>query len=226
MWNRIFNPENIIFQVTDRLFNIVLLSVLWLFLCIPVVTAGPATAALYYALVKCIRRREPMPFKNYFQSFRANFKDGLLTGLICLVAGQILAMGFFLLLPSVLAGTKRGMLVFGVYCVFLLLVMGIMAYLFPLLSRYAMGTGRLFGTAVRLGLKHLPSTLLLAVLMVLGVVLCIEFWILLPVMPSLVGLLASGPLERIFKRYTAAEAEGEREEEAEDGEREKPWYLR
>ena len=42
--------------------DIVGLSILWTFLCLPIVTAGPATAALYYTVVKCLRRRDSGAF--------------------------------------------------------------------------------------------------------------------------------------------------------------------
>lgn len=52
----------------------------------PVVTIGPAAAALYYTVVKCTRRRESGAFGYYFRSFRANFKPGLWAGLIAIPA--------------------------------------------------------------------------------------------------------------------------------------------
>ena len=39
----IFNPENGFYRVTEKLVDLVLLSVFWLFCCIPVVTIGPST---------------------------------------------------------------------------------------------------------------------------------------------------------------------------------------
>ena len=47
-----FNPEKGIWAWLSTMVDIVGLSVLWIFLCLPVVTIGPATAALYYTVVK------------------------------------------------------------------------------------------------------------------------------------------------------------------------------
>ena len=53
-----FNPEKGIWVWLSTLVDICGLSILWTFLCLPVITAGPATAALYYTVVKCVRGRE------------------------------------------------------------------------------------------------------------------------------------------------------------------------
>ena len=53
-----FNPEKGIWAWLSTMVDIVGLSVLWIFLCLPVVTIGPATAALYYTVVKYVRKRE------------------------------------------------------------------------------------------------------------------------------------------------------------------------
>ena len=48
-----FNPEKGIWAWLSTLVDICGLSIVWIFLCLPVVTAGPATAALYYTDVNC-----------------------------------------------------------------------------------------------------------------------------------------------------------------------------
>ena len=81
-----FNPEKGIWAWLSTLVDLCGLSIVWVFLCLPVVTAGPATAALYYAVVKCIRGRESGAFAAYLRSFRANLKTGLLATLAVLPA--------------------------------------------------------------------------------------------------------------------------------------------
>ena len=85
-----FNPEKGIWVWLSTLVDVCGLSIVWIFLCMPVVTAGPATAALYYTAVKCVRGRESGAFGCYFRSFRANFKTGLWTTLAVLPAAALL----------------------------------------------------------------------------------------------------------------------------------------
>ena len=48
-------PDVPLFQLIYKLVNTVVAGVLWVLCCIPVVTAGAATTALYYTIVKTVR---------------------------------------------------------------------------------------------------------------------------------------------------------------------------
>ena len=58
--NSMFGPETKFFKVTNQIGNILLVSVLWLIGCIPVITIGTSTIAMYYAMVKAVRCEEGM----------------------------------------------------------------------------------------------------------------------------------------------------------------------
>ena len=64
MWRDIFNPENLVFRMLSKGVDFVGLSLLWLLLCIPIVTIGPATAALYYTVVKVFRQKKEDAFRT------------------------------------------------------------------------------------------------------------------------------------------------------------------
>ena len=85
-----FNPEKGIWAWLSTLVDVVGLSVLWIALCLPVATIGPATAALYYTVVKCVRKQENGAFGVYLRSFRSNLKTGLKATLIALPPAVIL----------------------------------------------------------------------------------------------------------------------------------------
>ena len=78
----IFNPENGFFRVTGKLVDLVILSAFWLFCSLPVVTVGPATAALYHTVVRCIRGNERDSWMLFFRTFKSNLKVGVLTSLV------------------------------------------------------------------------------------------------------------------------------------------------
>ena len=46
--NNIFNPDNKFFSFMGRVADLMILNLLCIVCCIPVVTAGPAIAAMYY----------------------------------------------------------------------------------------------------------------------------------------------------------------------------------
>ena len=65
MLEAIFNPENAVFCLMNKMLDLMVLSLVWALCCIPIITAGAASAALYHAVVKSVRRRS-------FEFFRAN----------------------------------------------------------------------------------------------------------------------------------------------------------
>ena len=196
-----FNPERGIWAALSTLVDVCGLSILWLFLCLPVVTIGPATAALYYTVVKCVRGRESGAFKYYLLSLRDNMKVGCAATLLCLLAGALLAGGYALMRANAASTSAAGVL-FGAYYTALLLPAGVLCWLFPLLGRFDYGVGGLFRTALQLTIAHLPSTVVVVLLTVQTAAFCIEEWWPVVFMPVIAALLASLFFEKIFQRHS------------------------
>lgn len=93
--NRLFNPENPIWRFVGNLADFCLLSILWYLSCIPIITAGCGTTALYYVTLKMASNQEGYTFAGWWKSFRLNFKQGTVIGLIFLVFGSVLGIDFF-----------------------------------------------------------------------------------------------------------------------------------
>ncbi len=221
MWRSIFNPQNGFFQAIDLIFNVAALSLLWVALCLPLVTAGPATAALYYSLVKCIRRGEPYPFKNFFESFRLNLKQGIFSGIICLIAGEALAHLLGVSYQMALAGNKTAVVLLTAEGVLSLALLGVVGLLFPVLSRFTLKLGDVFGLSFRLAATHPLATLAAGIVLAAGAFLAWLTPVSLLVVPALAGLLLSLPVERVLKGHMLRTMERPPEEEEE-----LPWYLR
>ena len=196
-----FNPEKGIWAWLSTLVDVVGLSLLWLLLCLPVVTLGPATAALYYTMVKCVRGRESGAFGHYLRSFRSNFKTGLGATLAVLPAVALL-IGAHLIVRWY--GTRLGGLLYVVYVAqyfVLILPAGVVCWLFPLLGRFDCRVGDLFRTSFQLAVAHLPSTVVIVLLTAQSAVFCLNRWWPAVFMPVVVMLLVSMFTERIFQKY-------------------------
>ena len=197
-----FNPEKGIWAWLSSLVDIVGLSVLWTALCLPVVTAGPATAALYYTVVKCVRKRESGAFGYYLRSFRDNLKTGAAATLIVLPAA-VLLLGLHHIVRWY--GTRTGGLLYILYVAqyfALMLPAGMLCWLFPLLGRFEYGVRDLFRTAFQLTLAHLPSTVVVVLLTAQAALFCIARWWPVVFMPVTAMLLVSLFTERIFQKYS------------------------
>ena len=208
-----FNPEKGIWAWLSTLVDVCGLSIAWIFLCLPVVTAGPATAALYYTVVKCVRGRESGAFGYFFRSFRDNFKTGLKTTLIVLPAAALL-----LALHHIVRwyGTRVGGVLYILYVAqyFALMVpAGMLCWLFPLLGRFDWEVRGLFRTAFQLTAAHLPSTVVIVLLTAQTAAFCVSYWWPVVFAPSAAMLLVSLFTERVFRKYVPELAPQEAEEE-------------
>ena len=57
----------------SKIADTLILCAIWLLCCIPIVTAGAASGALYYAYHKAIRQDKGHPYRAFFGAFKSNF---------------------------------------------------------------------------------------------------------------------------------------------------------
>ena len=65
--------------------DIIYIGLLWLICCLPIITIGPACTAMYYTMVKCVRRGRGHVTAEFFGAFRRNFIPSLKVWLIFLL---------------------------------------------------------------------------------------------------------------------------------------------
>ena len=82
-FDRITNSK--LYDLGEKLGDIMLLSLCWFICCIPVVTIGPSTAALYFSIHKRFEDKSETPVKDFFRSFRKNLGQGIALTLILLI---------------------------------------------------------------------------------------------------------------------------------------------
>ena len=69
--------KNPLFSFLNLLGQLILLSILWTICSLPVITIGASSAALYYTVVKVLRRNQDSLFAAFFREFRGNFLQSL-----------------------------------------------------------------------------------------------------------------------------------------------------
>ena len=65
-----FRGDSAYTQIMTKIFNIFWLSILWLLCCIPVITIGASTIALYYVMLKLVKDEETTVTREFFHSFK------------------------------------------------------------------------------------------------------------------------------------------------------------
>ena len=218
------NPDNRFFSLMGKVWDVFVINMIWLVLCLPIVTIIPATTALYYTMVKVIRRERGYVMKEFFRSFKRNFRQGSGISILAVVTTFVLYVDFRYSLLLIEEGKSTGNTFLGIFLVIAFLAAAVFMYISPVLSRFDMKFGALLKTSFYMATRHLLTTLGLLVLAIavgLGCYLVVPGVFLLPVVGT---LLASFFLERVFKKYMP-EKEESTEGSTEDNREKDEWYL-
>ncbi len=213
-----FNLDNPFFTFLGKVCDIIFLSVVYLLLCIPIITIGPANTALYYATVKVIRRERGYLFREFFKSFRLNFKRAAIIGVVLTICYVIIIFDLYTAWISI-GGNSISSILFGVYVAIAIILLCFTTYIYPVLSRFDMSFKQLIKVVFYMSMRHLPSTIVMVVVQVAAILGVFLSPILIFVVPALSTFLNSLLMERIFKKYTP------KSDESDDESKKDEWYL-
>lgn len=201
MWRSVFDPQNGFWRAIGKFADVLSLSVLWFFLSLPIVTLGAATAGLYNAACKCVRKGENGVWAHFWDTFKSELKTSVLATLLWGGLCALLIWGVWTIRARVAFEGMTAVILLAVWFAVLLIPVGCLCWMFPLLSRFTFSVGGLIATSLKLTIAYLPRTFVIVVLALAGVILCV--WLLLPVVliPCLVALGWSGMMEPVFKKY-------------------------
>jgi len=201
MWRKIFDPDSYFWRPLGYVGELVMLSLLWVVCCLPVVTAGQATAALYDCVVHCVRRGEGDLFGRFFRTFRREWKLGILSTLLW---GGLLGLTLWLSSRSLaMNGDGQSLDLFGLAFQILLLVpIGCACWVFPLLSRFENSFASLNRSAVLLALGQMPRSIVMALVVLFAARLFLYRFTTVFFSPGIATLLCSFLLEPVFQRYS------------------------
>lgn len=211
----LFNLDNKFFQGLNKVIDCICLSFMWLLLCIPLVTAGAATTALYYTVNKVIRNNRSYIWKEFWHAFRVNFKQSTIVWVIVFLLYSLLAFDCYVMYQFAKQGASYGSL-YIVFAVIMLFVTMWVIYLFPYLARFEIKTRLLLKNCALIAIGNIGKTILLLILLVAAVLICYVFPPALLLIPAVYMLLANFILEKIFLKYMSPEdieAEKERNQE-------------
>lgn len=157
----LFNVDGPVLQFVNKIVYSVYLNILWFLCCIPVITVGASTTALFYVTLKISKNEEGNITKAFFRSFRQNFRQGTLIWLILLAAGIILGVDGYVLYHMRFENLFWTLCT-AVFCVAAIAYAIVLMYIFPLLARFDNTTGAMFKNALFIGIRFLFCTVLMA----------------------------------------------------------------
>lgn len=200
-------------SLTNRLGELILLNFCFLLCCLPVVTIGAASSALYTVCFRFGTSREKGTVGSFFRAFWANLKQGIILWLI--LASVCLFAVYFVLVFLAQGGAIH--YAYIPFLVLLALALMVSGYAFPLLSQFENTTRQTLKNAFILSLAYLPRSLVIAVLNILPLVLLLAvpmaflwagiFWVFLYF--SVAAYCNTLLLRKVFAPFLPEETEEE-----------------
>ncbi|MDO5520842.1 MAG: YesL family protein [bacterium] len=198
--SELFNVNNGFFRTIGKIVDCIYVSILWLVCCIPVVTIGASTTALYYTVHKSIVEDNGYIFRDFKHSFCSNFKQSTIAWLILLVVGGVLGGDTFLTYQFKKTGDKAGN-VFYLILLLLVILFITVTYIFPYISRFEDNMKTVFKNAIFMGFGNILLTLLMIITFAVAVYLVYVAPPLIVIVPALYMLGIEQLMERAFKKY-------------------------
>lgn len=210
--NGILSVDGPVGRALSRLVDLLTVSILWILCCLPIVTAGASTTALYTMTLRMVRNEEGKLSTGFFRAFRENFKNATLIYLLLTVLAAF--VGLYWTAVEVMPG-KAQPYFRGASLLFALVWLMEALFVYPVQARFrntvwnimknawlmAAGNLHIFFLAVLITGLPLWTLLLQTELFVRS----FPVWVLLG--PGVIAWLNSYLFHHCFKKYMFSEEE-------------------
>ena len=88
--SKFFKYDSGIFKLASLIFDLFLLTFLWIVFSIPLITIGASTVSLFYVVSKLVRDKNISIFSDFIKGFKENFKQATILNIIVFILGAIL----------------------------------------------------------------------------------------------------------------------------------------
>ena len=199
----IFNLDAPIWEFMSEVADIIILALLWWCCCLGIITIGASTTALYYVLGKKIRKEQTYVARDFFKSFKQNFRQSVPVSIMVTIAFISLALYIVFIIGGVHAEETPEYLkyIIPITILFAFEVLNFHTYIWALLSRFEMQTKNLIKTAFIMTHKHLLTTGCNLLVIAVGVLCIIKFPLALIVAPSGIVWGQSFMIQSVFGKY-------------------------
>ena len=127
---KLFNYDSPFWSFMSRLADLIILNLLWIVFCIPVVTIGASTTAMYRVTLNMVRGEGSGVVRMFWDAFRLNLRQAVLIFLILLIPVLLVVYEFWMYLSGAVG---QSMWLGLVFCCPSLILALVLAYVYPLL---------------------------------------------------------------------------------------------
>lgn len=212
--SRLFNLDSPLMVFLSKMADLLILNLITFVCCLPVVTIGASLTAMSYVTLKMVRDEECYIVKDFFKSFKQNFKQATIIWLIVLLILAIISGDYMIFFFSGIEFPKwlRVLLYAATFMIALALM-----HVFPVLARFENTIKNTFKNSLLMGIMTLPKTILMVVCWIIPLVLAVFVPYILPIIfcfglsgPS---MMCAALYNKTFKRFEPEEEQPVPDEE-------------
>ena len=196
-----FNMDGPFVRFGNAIADIMILSVIWIIFSIPIFTAGAATTALFYVTTRRISDRQGYLFRDFYSSFKANFKKATILWILWLFLIGFIANNIRLLINYEFNPTMAAILL-PIQIVIMVELVISSIYLYPITARFEMDIPQTIKTAFFMANWHLITTI--SALVTIAAIVFAALMLFPPIFIVAMGLysyLTSFMIMQVFKKY-------------------------
>ena len=149
-----------VMRFLGKVADMMILNLLVLFCSIPIITMGAALTAMHYVALRVVRNEESYITKDFFKSFKLNFKQATAMWLVVLAVGALIGYDVFIM-------TSTTVNIPTVIKVIILVVTAILAltmsFVFPLLSKFDNTSANIFKNSFAISIAKFPRAVVMVV---------------------------------------------------------------
>lgn len=203
---KLFDPDSPIMSFLARVADLVILNVLWLLCCLPVVTAGASTTAMYHVVRHLQEESISSVTRDFFRSFKSDFRQATPVYLLLLIPTAAVVMNAWIL--SAQSSDVVPVYVRAIWMVSALMLTFVVSFVYPVMAYFDDTVWKTLRTAAVLAVAKLPRTVLISAINLLPIIMLFVslpfflrisiFWLLIG--GSLTAYLNMLILRPVFKK--------------------------
>lgn len=203
---KLLDPDSPIMSFLARVADLVILNVLWLLCCLPVVTAGASTTAMYHVVRHLQEESISSVTRDFFRSFKSDFRQATPVYLLLLIPAAAVVMNAWIL--SAQSSDVVPVYVRAIWMVSALMLTFVVSFVYPVMAYFDDTVWKTLRTAAVLAVAKLPRTVLISAINLLPIIMLFVslpfflrssiFWLLIG--GSLTAYLNMLILRPVFKK--------------------------
>lgn len=192
--------------------NLMMLNLMVILTSLPIFTLGASISSMYSLTIKYAKKEDDSVFKAYYKAFKQNFKQATIIWIPNMLIGIALGAAAYYLSSS-----DTGAFLWIILAVLAFLFCLVSSMIYPMLGRYNNTTVAIIFNSINISIRNILPMLCVVFLNVVPWILAVEFTGIFLYLGlfwtfggfSLIALLNSLVIARIFDKYTEAEPEEE-----------------